>query len=279
MIAQFLHNQPVHPAALRFVMQPTINIALRATREAAAALTRYSERPDRIRILDENAGRAITNAHRDAEQAMLYQLQKVFPDHCYRSTISDPIKGADESTTWLINPLDGINNLQHGLAAWTTAIACKTQGNIQHAIIYVPVLEEEFIASRGIGASLNNHRIRVSGAVELENSLLAFDSRTVIDEFETFQQLAEAARSNRAQLRISGCHTLDLAYVAAGRFDAGFHSWSDPVALSASQLLLQEAGGLLSDSLGNPQPAAESGLAFGNPRCFKQLLKYLRPAS
>ena len=257
-------------------MHPNITIALRAAREAAAVLVRFNARPDRIRNLDQQGDRVVTNAHREAEQAILYQLQKVFPEHSYYSTVSDPITGNDDAHAWLIAPLDGITNLQRGSADWAITVAIKRGSQVQQAVVLAPATNEEYTASRGSGATLNNHRIRVSNRTSLENSHLAIDSRCLQDDPAAFQLLTDAIRSHQGEIRISGCNTLDLVNVATGKLDAGFMCGCDPEVLSAGQLLLQEAGGLLSTASGDPQPAAESSLVFGNPRCLKQLVKILR---
>ena len=144
---------------------------------------------------------------------------------------------------------------------------------MKHAVMIDPLLDEEFTATRGGSALLNNRRMRVSDAEQLEGGVMALDLPETETALATHHRLSQLALSGKVRARSSGCAALVILYVAAGRLDAGWSPHPDRLSLAAAGLILQEAGGLLSGTDGSPTPAPDTDIVFGNPRCFKQLLK------
>lgn len=257
-------------------MHPLLNIALRAARDAAEALARHCDRLDRIKIIEDSPHRFVTSADLEANTTVLHHLQKAHPEHSFHSTVSGLVPGKDENTVWLINPLVGNRNFIRGIPAFAVSIACQVGDKLSHAVLINPMLNEEFFASRGSGAHLNNRRLRVSQKDDLTGSLVSLclpsEDKLIVQYQQHHQQLLAAG----ASIRISGCSALDVAYSAAGRLDAGWIDNPGKCSLAAAILIMQEAGGLLSDSNANPDLYNSESLAFGNPRCFKQLLKLIK---
>lgn len=253
-------------------MHAQLNIALRAARDGAVILARQFDRLDRVKEARGAAQQMITSAHLDVESAMLEQLRKTFPKHGYRSAATDLDEHNDSDTVWLLNPLVGTENFLRGTPGFFVSLACQVGKQISLALFIDPLLNEEFTAARGKGANLGGRRIRVSNTADLQNCVIAVEFARLptagTDPFDTQERLRAAGASQRTQ----GNEILDLLYTAAGRFDGGYISRPEPVALASAALILQEAGGLLSDTSGNPTLTGDS-LVFGNPKCFKQLLK------
>ena len=153
-------------------MEPTASMALRAARKAGDLIVRASDDMDRVGYQAKAAADFVTEVDIAAEKEILYQLGKAYPEHrflCEESGLS----GNEESDyTWVIDPLDGTSNFLRGIPHYAISIACLHRGKIEHAVVYDPVRREEFIASRGRGAQLNGHRIRVGSRHELNDSLI-----------------------------------------------------------------------------------------------------------
>ncbi len=184
--------------------------------------------------------------------------------------------GNNDDYLWIIDPLDGTTNFIHNFPHFSVSIALQHKGKIEHGVIYDPIRQELFTASRGQGAHLNNRRLRVSTHKELEGSLLGtgfpFKSLPVLKPYHT---ILETITPQAAGIRRSGSAALDLAYVAAGRLDGfwefGLNSWD----IAAGILLIKEAGGLVSDAQGKEDYLESGNVVTGNPKLFKALLQVI----
>lgn len=257
-------------------MHAFINIALRAGRDAAEVLAQYSDRPDRVMVLDDTPGSLITSAHKDADRTILFHLQKAYPQHSYTSRVSGHQKGGDGQPLWLVDPLIGGHNFLRGFPAFALSIACVVDGKLAHGVLIDPLQDEEFSASRGGGALLNNRRLRVSQQDTLEGAMLGLAGSAGAIAGEATAGMITRLATVGASWRITGCTGLDLVHTAAGRLDGGWLPNPGRLSIAAAALILQEAGGLVSDENGNPECMDSGQLMFGNPRFFKQLLKFGR---
>jgi myo-inositol-1(or 4)-monophosphatase len=264
-------------------MHPMVNIALRAARSAGEIIVRSSERLDLINIEEKNINDFVTEVDRASEQEIIYQIHKAYPDHAIRAEESGEIKGKDGSSeyVWVIDPLDGTTNFIRGIPHYSISIACLYKGRIEHAVILDPVRREEFTATRGRGAQLNDRRIRVSNRKSLEGALLATGIPYKAREEEHIDAYLKSMKGfcgTTAGIRRAGSAALDLAYVAAGRVDGfweiGLNEWD----IAAGALLIQEAGGLISDFNGGHHYLQNGNVVCGNPKCFKAMLKNIQPA-
>ncbi len=252
-------------------MHPLVNIALQAASDAAQALAHSSDRLDRIKIINQDPANFLTSMDLEAEKTIFYHLQKSHPEHSFHSRASGMREGENKDTIWLIDPLLGNRNFVTGYTQFGVSIACQIAGVVQHAVIICPLLREEFIASRGTGARLNSHRIRVGNRTEIQGSLMSFNTEGVSTELALRVQ-GEMMLAGAAP-RISGCTALDMLQTAADRVQGGWAANENKLTLAAARLILQEAGGLSGSESGNPDLNAANELLFGNPKIFKQLGK------
>ncbi len=255
-------------------MHALVNIALRAARDAAELIARNSERLDRVKVVEQIGTQTITNMERDADRTIIYHLQKAYPDYGIDSLLSGAIEGKDVNNTWLIDAVNGGANANRGYTHFCVSIALRTGDRVTHGVLVNPLSREEFTASRGSGAQLNDGRMRVSKAETLENGFVALDAQPGDETASKLLLDLQGKLLNlQTNVRLGGASALDLAYVAAGKLDAGWTRETDPRALSAALLILQESGALISDQSGNPMTQGSRELIFGNPKCFKQLLQ------
>ncbi|HSC76338.1 MAG TPA: inositol monophosphatase family protein [Pseudomonadales bacterium] len=256
-------------------MQPMLNIALRAARLAGEHIVRASDRLDIIAVTEKSSNDYVTEVDQAAEDIIIKLLHKTYPDHGFLAEESGSTN-ADAEFCWIIDPLDGTTNFVRGIPHYAVSIACQHQGRLEHAVVYNPVTREEFTASRGRGAQLNGRRIRVSGRTNLEGALLGtgipFHSHHN-DKLQGYLQTLAELAPQTAGIRRAGSAALDLAYVAAGRFDAFWEMGLQPWDIAAGLLLIQEAGGLASDFSGGNHYMETGDVVCGNPKCFKQVLK------
>ncbi|MDT8428439.1 MAG: inositol monophosphatase family protein [Pseudomonadales bacterium] len=255
-------------------MHALVNIALRAARDAAEVIARHSERLDRIRSIEVAPGQSISSMERDAERSILYHLQKAYPDYSIESRLSGSLPGKDTINTWIIDPLQGHHNANKGYGHFCVSIALKSGNRVNHAVVLNPLTREEFTASRGNGAQLNAGRLRGSSRDKLEAAFIGLDTCDENpNERNTQLELQKKLQALGCYVRASGSTALDLVYAAAGKLDAGWCLQSEPCALPAAILVLQEAGALISDHTGNPGFTDSRELIYGNPKCFKQMLQ------
>jgi len=259
-------------------MQPAVNIALRAARKAGDIIVQASERVDLIHVQEKERNDFVTNIDRASEEEIISQLKKAFPNDNILGEESGLIKGKDpqSETTWFIDPLDGTTNFVRGIPHYAISIAAVTKGRIEHAVVYDPVRREEFIASRGRGASVNGKRIRVTNQKDFSGALLGtgIPYRASQQPFlQDYLNCVEHFAKHGSGIRRAGSAALDLAYVAAGRLDAFWEYGLRPWDVAAGILLITEAGGFVSDFTGGETQLETGNIVCGNPKMFKELLQ------
>jgi myo-inositol-1(or 4)-monophosphatase len=257
-------------------MNPTLNIAVRAARSAGNVIIRNLGKLDTLAIHTKDRNDFVTEVDRQAEQEIIYTLRKAFPGHGILAEESGLQEG--DEYQWIIDPLDGTTNFLHGFPQFAVSIALRHKGRMEQGVIYDPLRQELFTATRGAGAMLNDRRIRVTKRNSLEGALLGtgfpFRSQQHLDAyFDMFRALFPQA----AGIRRAGAAALDLAYVASGRLDGfweiGLNIWD----MAAGVLLIQEAGGLSSDFTGGHNHLESGNIVAGNPKLFAEILKSIRP--
>ena len=263
-------------------MHPTLNIAVKAARRAATVINRASTQLDLLTVQSKSPNDFVTEVDRAAEQAIIEVLRDAFPGHGILAEESGE-SGPESEFTWIIDPLDGTTNFIHGLPQYAVSIAQTKNGVLEHAVVYDPNTNEMFTASRGAGAFLNDRRIRVSRRTRLNESLIGtgFPFRQ-FDHVDAYLAMFKELTQKTAGIRRPGAASLDLAYVAAGRFDGFWEMGLSPWDMAAGVLLIQEAGGLVSDLSGEANYLATGNLVAGSPKIFGQLLPIIqawRPAN
>ncbi len=261
-------------------MEPMVNIALRAARKAGESIVRASDTLDRIDVLSKDINDFVSEVDVAAEKEIVYQLQKAYPKHAILSEETGLTGDADAEYRWVVDPLDGTTNFVRGIPHYAVSIACLHKGKMEHAVVVDPVRREEFTASRGRGAQLNGRRMRVSKRPNLDGALLGtgIPFKGHCDgQLEGYAKSLELLAGQCAGIRRAGAASLDLAYVAAGRFDAfweiGLAEWD----IAAGALLVKEAGGLVADVNASENFLESGNIVAGNPKCFKAVLQVAKP--
>lgn len=257
-------------------MHPMLNIAIRAARSAGNLIIRSLQHVDHLEITTKGLNDFVTDVDRLAEQEIINAIQKSYPEHAIMAEESGP--QGDNETVWVIDPLDGTKNFLHGFPHYCVSIAIMVRGRIEHAVIYDPLRDELFSASRGDGAKLNDRRLRVTKRKELSGALLATAFPFKYPQHLTaYMATFGAVFPQVADIRRTGSAALDLAYVAAGRLDGyweiGLEKWD----LAAGVLLIEEAGGVVSDFAGNDDYFNNGNLVVGNLKIQKQILDSIKP--
>jgi myo-inositol-1(or 4)-monophosphatase len=257
-------------------MHPMLNIAVRAARSAGNIIVRNLDRIETLTVQTKDRNDFVSEVDRQAEQEIIAVLRKAYPDHGVLAEESGRREGNDYQ--WIIDPLDGTTNYLHGFPQFAVSIALQHKGRIEQGVVYDPLRQELFTASRGAGAMLNERRIRVTSRRSLDGALLGtgfpFKSQQHLD---AYLDMFRALFPRTAGIRRPGSAALDLAYVAAGRLDGfweiGLNIWD----MAAGVLLIQEAGGLSSDFVGGHDYLDNGNLVAGNPKVFAEILKTIRP--
>ncbi len=257
-------------------MHPMLNIAVRAARRAGNHIARAADNLDRLEVTTKAPNDFVSQVDYQAEQIIIEVLHEAFPDHAILAEESGSTGEGDYQ--WIIDPLDGTTNFLHGFPQFAVSIALRHRGRLEQAVVYDPMRQELFTASRGGGATLNDRRLRVSKRSGLEGALLGtgfpFKQQQYLDAYlDTFRALFPMT----AGIRRPGSAALDLAYVAAGRLDGFWEIGLKPWDCAAGALLIQEAGGLVSDFAGGNTFLDTGNLVAGNPKVFKAILQTIRP--
>ncbi|EKD55439.1 MAG: myo-inositol-1(or 4)-monophosphatase [uncultured bacterium] len=258
--------------------EPFLNIAIQAARAAGNIIIRALDRLDKVKITEKQPNDYVTEVDQHAERDIIAIIRKAYPKHGILAEESGETEGVDDYT-WIIDPLDGTRNFIHGFPHFAVSIALSYKGKIEHGVIYDPIRQELFTASRGKGAQLNNRRIRVSTHKELSECLLGtgFPFRHSADLITAYTDSLKALLPLAGDVRRAGAATLDLAYVACGRLDGFWEMGLKPWDMAAGSLLIKEAGGLVSDFTGAEDYLKTGNIAAGNPKILKLLLKKIKP--
>lgn len=237
---------------------------------------RYHERIDLLHVYEKARNDFVSEVDQQAEQAIVSELRSKYPDHGILAEEGGLQAGNDFQ--WIIDPLDGTTNYLHGFPQFCVSIALQYRGRLEHAVIYDPLREELFTASRGDGAMLNDRRLRVSQRPSLDGALLSTgfpfrDQRFI----KAYLGMFEALIIDTAGIRRPGSAALDLAYVAAGRTDGFWEFGLSPWDFAAGALLVQEAGGVVTDLAGTGSFFDTGNLIAGNIKVHGAILKTIAP--
>ena len=253
-------------------MHPLVNIAVRAARQAGAIIVRNLDRVSASDAIRKGHNDFVTEVDRQAEAAIIQTIRKAYPDHSILAEESGAQGGSEYQ--WIIDPLDGTTNFLHGFPVFSVSIAVSYRGRLQHAVVYDPLRQEIFSASRGSGAQMNDRRIRVSRCRSMDDALLGtgFPFRN-LDKLGVYLRVFEELLTRTAGIRRAGSAALDLAYVACGRLDGfwefGLKEWD----MAAGALLIKEAGGFVSDFKGEDGFLHSGHIVAGTDHVFRSLQK------
>jgi myo-inositol-1(or 4)-monophosphatase len=257
--------------------QPIVNIAVQAARAAGNLIMRAADRLDSVKVSEKRPNDYVTEIDLLVEREIINIIRKAHPNHSILGEEGGKLAGNDSE--WIIDPIDGTRNFIHGFPHFAVSIAFSYKGKVEHGVIYDPVRQELFTASKGKGAQLNDHRIRVSKHAQLEECLLGtgFPYRHSAEHQAAYVKSLQTLIPMCGDIRRAGAATLDLAYVACGRLDGFWELGLCPWDTSAGTLMIKEAGGIVSDIDGSENYLKTGNIVAGNPKILKLLLKNLGP--
>ncbi|HYE37719.1 inositol monophosphatase family protein [Methylocaldum sp.] len=259
-------------------MDPMLTIAVRAARTAGDIIVRSMDRVNLLTITPKGRNDFVSEVDRQAEREIIYTLQKAYPTHAFLGEESGRQGPAKTDFIWVIDPLDGTTNFLHGFPQFCVSIALLYRGRIEKGVIYDPLRQELFTAGRGAGASLNNRRLRVSKQNGLKGALLGtgfpFKDQRHVD---AYLGMMRDLMKDTAGIRRAGSAALDLAYVAAGRLDGfweiGLKKWD----MAAGLLMIQEAGGIVTDLEGKDKYFESGNVLTANPKLHQVMASVIEP--
>jgi len=259
-------------------MHPMVNIAIRAARNAGNLIRRSSDRIDSLNVTEKSRNDFVSEVDQQAEKEIIRAINRAYPDHSILAEESGEHAGNDYQ--WIIDPLDGTTNFLRGFPQFSVSIAMKYRGKLEHAVVFDPMRDEIFSATRGQGAQLNDRRIRVTDRKTLSGALLGTGIPFREDQdIDAYLPTLKALIKDTAGVRRAGSAALDLAYVASGRLDGfweyGLREWD----MAAGCLLIQEAGGILSDTDGSENYLSSGNIVTGNVKIHKEMLARIKSCS
>jgi myo-inositol-1(or 4)-monophosphatase len=224
--------------------------AIRAAHAAGGVLLKYYGKT--LKISEKKDAGLVTQADLEAQDKCVAILRREFPDFGFLTEEAPPEIGRSAGR-WIIDPLDGTNNFIHGFPMFCVSIAAEWEGKLVAGVIYHPILKDTYVAVRGRGATVNGKRLQVSTTQRIQDSLLTTGftdkkDRFLAAEMKIFEQVSSLARA----VRRPGSAALDLAYTARGVFDAFWERRLSAWDIAAGVLLVEEAGGKVTDFIGNP---------------------------
>ena len=260
------------------LMQPMVNIALRAARQASEQITRALERLDLIKSEQDSVATFLTDTCRNVERSIAFNIQKANPHHSIFGDYSGEYAAQEEGPTpceWRVHCIDNVVHFSNGIPSFAICLTGTVRGKIEHALVLNPITGEEFTASNGQGAQLNGKRLRVSNHKTLENTVIGtgFLARPADAKHLDLQlNITRAIIESGASTFSTGSVALNLAYTAAGRLDGIVQQGVTSDDVDAGLLILREAGGLSGDFNGGTNVRGTGELIAANPKLFKALM-------
>ncbi|WP_350335182.1 inositol monophosphatase family protein [Coralliovum pocilloporae] len=256
-----------------------MNVMVNAVMKAGRSLKRDFAEAESLLVSRKGPGDFVSAADKKSEKILYEELSKARPTYGFLMEEGGEIIGEDPTCRWIIDPLDGTTNFLHGIPAFAISVAVERQGRLDAAVIFNPATDDLYTAERGSGAFMNDRRMRVSGRVDLHDSVIA----TGIPHLGRGQHSLALRELKHVMSEVSGIRrfgaaSLDLAWVAAGRFDAFWERDLNAWDMAAGILLIKEAGGFVSD-VNNRDKIFESGsIVAGNETMHRNLVALLKRA-
>lgn len=262
---------------------PIINIIDRAVRKAGRSLVRDFGEVQQLQVSVKGPGDFVTVADMKAEEILREELTRARPDLGFlgeESGLTEGSGAAAEGGTWIVDPLDGTTNFLHGLPQFCISVALREDGELTHGVVYEPLTDDLYWAARNNGAFLNDRRLRVSSRRNLNESLIATGIPHMgLPDHGRYLATLAAVMTQTTGVRRCGAAALDLANVAAGRYDGfweyGLQQWD----IAAGILLISESGGLVTDAGGGKDMLGSGDVVAGNDQLHAPLLTLLQRAA
>ena len=258
-------------------ISPALNVMIAAARKAGRPLIRDFGELENLQISMKGPADFVTTADKRTEQILIDELTKARPGYAFLGEEGGIVEGRDRTHRFIIDPIDGTTNFMHGIPQFAISIALEREGQLVSGVVFNPVTDDLFTAEKGHGAFLNNKRLRVAARKEMGAAVIATGLPFMGKEGHA-RAVAEmgAVMNVTAGIRRMGAASLDLAFVAAGRFDGFWEHGLQPWDMAAGILLLKEAGGVITDMQGGEQMMTNGQVVCANENLHPQLLKLLK---
>jgi myo-inositol-1(or 4)-monophosphatase len=258
---------------------PLMNVMTAAVLKAGKGLKRDFGEVENLQVSVKGPGDFVSIADRKAERVLHQELEKARPGYGFVMEEAGVVEGSDRTHRWHIDPLDGTTNFLHGVPFFSISVALERDGVLVAGVVYNPATEDLFVAERGQGAYHNERRIRVSGRRAMDEALICAGVMHLgRGNHQTNLSDVQAVMARAAGLRHMGSIALELAYVAAGRFDALVERWLASWDIAAGIVLVREAGGFVSDARGNDTMLTTGDIVAGNEWIQRGIVDLLRKA-
>ena len=255
-----------------------INVKVKAARRAGRSLKRDLGEVENLQVSLKGPANFVTMADRRAEEMLYTDLTKARPGYGFIGEEGGKREGADKTHTWIVDPLDGTTNFLHGIPQFAISIALQRDDTIIAGVIYNPANDELYTTERGKGAFLNDQRLRVAGRRQMNECVIACGLPHIGRGNHELSRAEMTEIQNRvAGLRRFGAASLDMAFVAAGRLDGYWERNLQPWDMAAGQIMIREAGGVVSGIAGNDDPLITHSVICGNEFVHGELVKILKP--
>ena len=257
-----------------------LNVMVKAARKAARQLIRDFGEVEKLQVSMKGPANFVSAADKRAEETLKTELLAARPGYSFVGEEGGRIEGNDKSHTWFVDPLDGTTNFLHGIPQFAISIGLEREGTLIAGLILNPVSDELFLAERGKGAFLNDKRIRVAARKNMGEAVLSCGlPHYGRGDLELFRTEFSAIQDKVAGIRRFGAAALDLAFIAAGRFDIYWERNLSPWDMAAGTLIVREAGGYVTDLDDKDDMFTKGHIAAGNPILHGELLKILKDAA
>jgi myo-inositol-1(or 4)-monophosphatase len=258
---------------------PIITVMIAAARKAARSLVRDFGEVENLQVSLKGPSDFVSSADRHAEDILYKELNKARPTFGFVMEERGKVTGSDPSQTWVVDPLDGTTNFLHGIPQFAISIAAMKDDTVVAGLVFNPVADELFVAERGRGGFVNERRLRVAGRRDLSTSVVCCGiPHAGRGDAAKFRNELAAVQPRVAGVRRTGSAALDLAWVAAGRFDAYWERALSPWDLAAGMLIVREAGGLVTDLDGGMDVLTKGSVLAGNEYIHASLLSAIKSA-
>ncbi|MGL4240272.1 MAG: inositol monophosphatase family protein [Beijerinckiaceae bacterium] len=262
------------------IRTPLMNVMTAAATKAARGLKRDFGEVALLQVSRKGPGDFVSAADKKSERVIFEELSRARPGYGFLMEESGAVEGADKTHVWHIDPLDGTTNFLHGIPQFAISIALERDGQLVAGLVYNPVTDEMFIAEKGQGAYLNNQRLRVAQRTDFREAVIGCGIPHIgRGDHKQFQAELGQVMAIASGVRRMGAAALDLAYVAAGRFDGFWERRLSTWDMAAGAVLIREAGGYVTDINGHDGFMATGDIACGNEQMLKELLKLIKKAN
>jgi len=263
------------------VTSPIMNVMMKAAEKAARSLIRDFGEVEQLQVSQKGPGDFVTAADKRAEEIIHEELKHAQPTYSFLMEESGAIEGSNSDFRWIVDPLDGTTNFLHGIPHWCISIALESKGDITHGLIYDPVKDEMFTGEKGQGAFIHrNKRLRVSGRRDMMHATIATGApRRAQKSQEQFLNEYRAVLNLAPGIRRFGAAALDLAYVAAGRYEAFWERDLKAWDIAAGILIVKESGGFIAELDSHKASPLDTGnILASNEGLFNDMKKVLKAA-